>query len=179
MGRRNGEHGRTEWRNETRRGREWENLPVSISIVPVRWDQALPMQCDAPRGRERGQVGNAAEQRGRFRCDRMRCDAMRSVVYIGQRRRGQVPVTVASTWQGSWGRGLVRAALNGACAIGPKCWRRLEGPEAKTREGRPMIACERMDARKRGELLLPCVRCAVLCRESLKAAIELGQAGSV
>jgi hypothetical protein len=25
------------------------------STVPVRWDQALPMQRDAPRGRERGQ----------------------------------------------------------------------------------------------------------------------------
>lgn len=39
-----------------------------------------------------------------------------------------------------------------------------------------MIAWETMDARKRGELLLPCVRAGA---ESLKAAIELGQAGSV
>lgn len=35
-----------------------------------------------------------------------------------------------------------------------------------------MIAWEMMDARKRGELLLPCV-----C-ENLKAAIELGRVGS-
>lgn len=56
----------------------------------------------------------------------MRGDAMRSMVYIGQSRRGQVPVAVASTylastWQGSWGRGLVREARNGACAIGQEC----------------------------------------------------------
>jgi hypothetical protein len=47
----------------------------------------------------------------------------------------------------------------------------------KTREGRPMIACEMLDARKRGELLLPCVR--AVPAESLKAANELGRAGSV
>lgn len=40
-----------------------------------------------------------------------------------------------------------------------------------------MIACEMLDARKRGELLLPCVRAVPV--ESLKAAIELDRAGSV
>lgn len=65
------------------------------STVPVRWGQALSMQCDAPRGRERGQIKAAAEQRGRFRCDRMRCDAMRSVVYIGS----------APAWAGTRHRG--------------------------------------------------------------------------
>lgn len=40
-----------------------------------------------------------------------------------------------------------------------------------------MIAWETMDARKRAELLLPCV-CAGAGAENLKAAIELGRAGS-
>lgn len=99
------------------------------------------------------------------------------MVYIGQSRRGQVPVTVASTWQGSWGRGLVRAAVDGACTIGQECWRRLEGPKIKNQKSHPMIAWETMDARKRAELLLPCV-CAGAGAKNLKAAIELGRAGS-
>lgn len=32
------------------------------------------------------------------------------------------------------------------------------GARSKNKKGRPMIACEMLDARKRGELLLPCVR---------------------
>lgn len=54
---------------------------------------------------------------------------------------------------------------------------RLEGPKIKNQKSRPMIAWEVMDARKRAELLLPCV-CAGAGAENLKAAIELGQAGS-
>lgn len=61
----------------------------------------------------------------------------------------QVPSKAAGT--GGWFAQLSMAhALLGRSAGGG--WR---GPEAKTREDRPMIACEMLDARKRGELLLP------------------------
>lgn len=140
------------------------------------------MQCDAPRGRERSQVEKLRLSKeadsDATKCAAMRCDRWFISVRAGVGRYPspwQVP-----TWQvpgkaagaGGWFAKLAMAhALLGRSAEGG--WR---GQKAKIREGHPMIAWETMDARKRGELLLPCVRAGA---ESLKAAIELGQAGSV
>jgi hypothetical protein len=106
MGRRNGEHGRTKWRNETRRGRERKNLPVQT--VPVRWDQALSMQCDAPKGRERGQEGELRLSKeadsDATECAAMRCDRWFISVSAGVGRYPspwQVPGKVAGAGAGA------------------------------------------------------------------------------
>lgn len=85
-----------------------------------------------------------------------RCDAIGGLyrsapAWAGTRHRGKYLArqlgpgagSRSSQWRMRYWAGVLEAA---------------GGAEAKTREHRPMIACETMDARKRGELLLPRVR---------------------
>lgn len=179
MGRRNGEHGRTKWRNETRRGREWENLPVSTinsagALGSGPTDAARCTERAGARPRKKLRLSKRQADSDATECAAMRCDRWFISVSAGVGRYPspwQVPSKAAGAggwfaqlqWRMRYWAGVLEAA-GGA-------------KSKKTREGRPMIACEMLDARKRGELLLPCVR--AVPAESLKAAIELGRAGSV